>query len=466
MGTTKHSSIRFEADSASTDVRYEIMVQSILEHHPGAVFSVNSQGKMQYHNPAATSLLPALQERLSELDARPLLSGEEFEIGKKWFKTRVFACSASGCFHVYLDDITHLRYLERDHDRLGQLFSELVSLSPMDIAIFDSRHRYLYLNGKGVKDAELRQWLIGKDDFDYCRYRNRPDDLAKERRKHFNKALRTRTGVHFVERFSNPTGDVHLMRYFHPVQSQSGETYVIGYAVDISEQMQHNDTMQETLKLVFDNNVLYSRLLHDFVHKLRQPLKSMEASLQLLHEEYLSEMPDEAREMLGFMSDAWMQFQHQFKHLNSQISRSIHTHIFPSTCIVLRDFSRQLRPQQPENTHILELRCHKASDTVICAEFLLLRITEEFERLARHWALRRRPACSIGALPGNGMQWIFQASEWSDYFVMQLARNKQVQAGLNLYGIDLSGLFFTIQAQKARFTIEVKSGRIYFSFYF
>ena len=40
-----------------------------------------------------------------------------------------------------------------------------------DIAIYDREQKYIYVNHHAVRDPELRKWLIGKTDVDYCKYR-------------------------------------------------------------------------------------------------------------------------------------------------------------------------------------------------------------------------------------------------------------------------------------------------------
>jgi PAS domain S-box-containing protein len=72
-------------------------------------------------------------------------------------------------------------------------FAVIFDQVPVQMAVFDPQYRFLYINPQAVKDAVLREWLIGKDDFDYCRYRKRDDSLAVHRRERF--AAVTRTGA-------------------------------------------------------------------------------------------------------------------------------------------------------------------------------------------------------------------------------------------------------------------------------
>ncbi|MBD0256753.1 MAG: PAS domain-containing sensor histidine kinase [Cytophagales bacterium] len=74
----------------------------------------------------------------------------------------------------------------------GDPFAVIFNQVPVQMAVFDPQYRFLYINPQAVKDAVLRAWLIGKDDFDYCRYRKRDNSLALHRRERFEAVTRTR----------------------------------------------------------------------------------------------------------------------------------------------------------------------------------------------------------------------------------------------------------------------------------
>ncbi len=73
----------------------------------------------------------------------------------------------------------------------GNPFAVIFDQVPVQMAVFDPQYRFLYINPQAVKDAVLREWLIGKDDFDYCRYRRRDNSLAVQRRERFEAVPRT-----------------------------------------------------------------------------------------------------------------------------------------------------------------------------------------------------------------------------------------------------------------------------------
>ena len=70
-----------------------------------------------------------------------------------------------------------------------EFYEFILNNIPADIAVFSKEHKYVYINPQGIKNTELRKFMIGKDDFDYCRFKGIPDDMAHKRRGVFNSIL-------------------------------------------------------------------------------------------------------------------------------------------------------------------------------------------------------------------------------------------------------------------------------------
>lgn len=122
-------------------------------------------------------------------------------------------------------------------ERQRKFYEDILNNMPADIAVFSPRHEYLFVNPRGIRDEELRKWIIGKKDEDYCTYRNRPLDLAAERRKRFNHVIESKTPDEWEEKIIATDGKEHYMlRRWFPVLDKNNEvTLVIGYGLDITE---------------------------------------------------------------------------------------------------------------------------------------------------------------------------------------------------------------------------------------
>ncbi|HEY1046154.1 MAG TPA: ATP-binding protein [Bacteroidia bacterium] len=113
-------------------------------------------------------------------------------------------------------------------------YEEILNKIPADIAVFDHDHKYLYVNPNGIANDEIRNWIIGKTDWDYCHYRNKPLDLAKERHEHFVKAVEN--GAHYWEEAMNNGGKIetHMRSMSAVYNSANNVEMVIGYGLNVT----------------------------------------------------------------------------------------------------------------------------------------------------------------------------------------------------------------------------------------
>ena len=146
-------------------------------------------------------------------------------VSSKEFKNSLF----SGSHNQILTDNAQYNFFEFILDNL-----------PADLAVFDKFHRYLYINPKGVADPEVREFLIGRDDFDYCRLRKIDTGIAALRRARFEECVDFRKNVYWEDSVRGKGADTrYVLRAFSPVLDKQGEVlYVIGYGVDVTDQKQ------------------------------------------------------------------------------------------------------------------------------------------------------------------------------------------------------------------------------------
>lgn len=139
-----------------------------------------------------------------------------------------------------IKDIEQLLSRITAHNTAGDdfdFFKIIVENNEAELVVLDRDQRYVYLNPHAIKDPELREWLIGKTDFDYCAYRNKPITLAQSRSERFQNMLRTKKAYSFEETFELDGGRIsaHLRR-IQPILNQEGEVaFAIGYSLDVSQ---------------------------------------------------------------------------------------------------------------------------------------------------------------------------------------------------------------------------------------
>ncbi len=118
-----------------------------------------------------------------------------------------------------------------------KFYEDILSNVPSDIAVFSPEHKYLYINPVGLKDPELRKWLIGKTDFDYCAKRGKDISFAQQRRDIFIEIIETGKEKEWEERIVNKKGEVEYhLRKMSPLYDENKRlVWVIGYSMNITE---------------------------------------------------------------------------------------------------------------------------------------------------------------------------------------------------------------------------------------
>ena len=126
---------------------------------------------------------------------------------------------------LWLYSVEILSVLENSSYQFNNIYHQLLNNIPSDVALFDLSHRYIFLNKHCVKDNYTRNWLIGKDDFDYCRYKNKSFEFAESRRSFFNEACKTGENVQFEEAIVTTDGSIeYFLRTFTPIKNSFGIT--------------------------------------------------------------------------------------------------------------------------------------------------------------------------------------------------------------------------------------------------
>ncbi|HEV2353209.1 MAG TPA: ATP-binding protein, partial [Puia sp.] len=88
-----------------------------------------------------------------------------------------------------------------------------------------------------MPEAEIREWMIGKTNEEFCTFTGRPVAMARARRMVFEKARRTKKAVEWAESAQDSEGIVqHFQHRIYPVFNPAGQLEeMIIYAVRITE---------------------------------------------------------------------------------------------------------------------------------------------------------------------------------------------------------------------------------------
>jgi PAS domain S-box-containing protein len=119
----------------------------------------------------------------------------------------------------------------------GDFYKHILDQLPADIALFNSEHKYVYVNKKAIKDPEMRNWIIGKDDFQYCLKKGVSTEVAQRRRSLFNSAVKENLSEIIEEDKGSGSSQSKRWRVRRIISAESPSLagYFIGYGIDITE---------------------------------------------------------------------------------------------------------------------------------------------------------------------------------------------------------------------------------------
>lgn len=222
-----------------------------------ANFSIDSDGI--YDEELKMNLLACLENKT-------MSSNLFLTRGGKSYLLNVVNVSDRDYINIYANDISRfvsqVEEKERELNRLNEentqqraFYEYILNNLPSDVAVFSTDHKYLFMNGHAVQNKETREFLIGKDDFDYCRLKGISTNLAEERRQMFQSVVREKVEIEWEDETKDSNGNRKvILRKMSPIlDAENQVSYVVGYGIDITaiklskEMLQKNNLFQSIL---------------------------------------------------------------------------------------------------------------------------------------------------------------------------------------------------------------------------
>lgn len=198
-------------------------------------------------------------------------------------------------------ELADLRQKSEEQEAFYRL---VINQVPVDIVVFDNQHRYLLLTPKSIKDPALREWMLGKDDYDYCEYREKPRAIADRRRRLFEQVKATQKEVAWEDEYLVDGKRQSIMRMLKPVYSDQGKLqYFLGIGLDISERKLAEEKMEQARLLAESASRAKEEFLSTMSHEIRTPLNAVISSVEWLLGEEPRPDQQETLEILRFSSD-------------------------------------------------------------------------------------------------------------------------------------------------------------------
>ena len=141
-----------------------------------------------------------------------------------------------------------------------------------EIGILDTDGRYLFNTPSGIRDPEVREWMLGKTNHEWVRERGHPIEIADRRQWAVDHCVTEKESVTFEEIWTDRQGRrLYYVRTFSPVEDEAGTvTHVLGYGQQITELKKAEEELRTALAKV---EALKDRL-HDENQYLREELQA------------------------------------------------------------------------------------------------------------------------------------------------------------------------------------------------
>jgi signal transduction histidine kinase/BarA-like signal transduction histidine kinase len=225
---------------------HEPLLARLLEQNPNPVLLLTATGSMRYANAAAQALGTALTHEtqphgyLLPLVRKALRTGktqqQEITLAGRWYVLQSVPGPGETCATLYLTDCTSVHCAEQRLAEQREFYETILDALPIDVAAFDGEHRYRFVNASGIKNPAVREWIVGKNDFEFCAHRQLPAELAAERTRRFELALSQRAEMQWEETLLNPAGPQRMQRTLRPVYGPDGALrLLVGIGLNVTE---------------------------------------------------------------------------------------------------------------------------------------------------------------------------------------------------------------------------------------
>lgn len=150
-------------------------------------------------------------------------------------------------------------------EKQKQFTDEILNKIPTEIAVYDSAEKYLYVNPKGIESQEIRDWVIGKTDFDLCKLKGLDPAIAEKRHWSFQN-IDKNDSVEWIDEIPQEDGSTkYMLRILHPLDKKK-KFILTGY--DITQ-----------LKMAEKEKTEYIKSLEEMMfmtsHQVRLPIANI-----------------------------------------------------------------------------------------------------------------------------------------------------------------------------------------------
>lgn len=208
-------------------------------------------------------------------------------------------------------DVTNKITTERELASQKKFTEDVLNGIPTDIAVFDNKGKYIFVNPHGINNEEIRKWIIGKNNYDYFLLKGMNDDIAKKREEVFLQTIQQRDGKEWVDEHINKQGEKqYILRKYHPIYENETLKFVIGYGVNITYSKLNEIKLENSLNDIQKINNELEQFAYVASHDLQEPLRTITNFLSLLERKFATMIDPQAKSYIDYSVDAAKRMRH------------------------------------------------------------------------------------------------------------------------------------------------------------
>jgi PAS domain S-box-containing protein len=149
--------------------------------------------------------------------------------------------------NVITSEVTRIVAERKKSWDLLNFLKSLVHEAPMEVVVLDRDFKYVFIGRNAIVDPELRKWLVGKSDYEYCERLGIDKTLASRRLERFHQLKEEMKPISWIENYTSKSGEAKSMfRTFSPILQADGSFgFALGFSFDNTEKQRIERDYQE-----------------------------------------------------------------------------------------------------------------------------------------------------------------------------------------------------------------------------
>ncbi len=180
-------------------------------------------------------------------------------------------------------------------------FEKILNSLPFDIEVIDANFKYQFINKHAIKDDKIREWIIGKDDYEFMNLKGKDSKLADARRSLLKQVLESGKTSQMEEIIEVENGKKY---YSDKIiislnDNELGEAMrFIGYSKDTTKKREAEILLKQYMLKLEKSNEEIKQFAYVTSHDLKSPLRNISSLLQLAKKKNEHIITEDSKELI------------------------------------------------------------------------------------------------------------------------------------------------------------------------